>query len=76
MRFNSIDTYPVDCNDKQALADFQRDNSHIKGYFTSAGASFIMPAVTTRIMIGRSVLLLKLQNLALVLQLEYLQFKQ
>jgi hypothetical protein len=40
--FSRGNTYPVDRNDQQALADFQRDNSHIKGSFISAGTPFIM----------------------------------
>ncbi len=34
--------FPVDRNDKQALANFQQDNSHIKGSFISAGTPFIL----------------------------------
>jgi len=40
--FSKSNTYPVDRNDPQALANFQRDNSHIKGSFISAGTPFIM----------------------------------
>ena len=40
--YSKSNAYPVDRNDKQALADFQRDNSHIRGSFISAGTPFIM----------------------------------
>lgn len=40
--FSKSNTYPVDRNDPQALADFQRDNSHIRGSFVSAGTPFIL----------------------------------
>jgi len=40
--FSKSNTYPVDRNDQQALANFQRDNSHIRGSFISAGTPFIM----------------------------------
>ena len=40
--FSKSNAYPVDRNDPQALADFQRDNSHIRGSFISAGTPFIM----------------------------------
>ena len=40
--FSKSNAYPVDRNDQQALAAFQRDNSHIRGSFISAGTPFIM----------------------------------
>jgi len=40
--YSKGNTYPVDRNDKQALANFQQDNSHIRGSFISAGTPFIM----------------------------------
>lgn len=40
--FSKNNTYPVDRSDPQALADFQRDNSHIRGSFISAGTPFIL----------------------------------
>jgi hypothetical protein len=40
--YSKSNVYPVDRNDTQALANFQRDNSHIKGTFISAGTPFIM----------------------------------
>jgi hypothetical protein len=40
--FSRGNTYPVNRNNQQALTDFQRDNSHIKGSFISAGTPFIM----------------------------------
>ena len=42
--YSRSNAYPVDRNDKQALADFQKDNSHIRGSFISAGTPFIMRA--------------------------------
>ena len=35
-------TYPVDQNNKQAFAAFERDNPHLNGAFISAGTPFIM----------------------------------
>jgi hypothetical protein len=40
--YSKGNTYPVDRNDKQALADFLRDNSHIRSSFISAGTPFIL----------------------------------
>ncbi len=40
--YSKGNTYPVDRHDKQALADFQQDNSHIRGSFISAGTPFII----------------------------------
>ena len=40
--FSKSNAYPVDRNDQQALANFQRDNSHIRGSFISAGTPFIL----------------------------------
>jgi hypothetical protein len=40
--YSKSNVYPVDRNDTQALANFQQDNSHIKGTFISAGTPFIM----------------------------------
>jgi hypothetical protein len=40
--YSQSNVYPVDRNDQQALTNFQRDNSHIKGTFISAGTPFIM----------------------------------
>jgi hypothetical protein len=40
--YSKSNAFPVDSNDTLALANFQRDNSHIKGTFISAGTPFIM----------------------------------
>lgn len=40
--YSKGNTYPVDRNDKQALADFLQDNSHIRSSFISAGTPFIL----------------------------------
>lgn len=42
--FSKTNTYPLDHNDEQASAEFQRDNTHIKGSVISAGTPFIMRA--------------------------------
>jgi len=40
--FSRSNAYPVDRNDKKALADFQQDNPHIKGPLIAAGTPFII----------------------------------
>jgi hypothetical protein len=40
--YSKSNAFPVDRSDTLALANFQRDNSHIKGSFISAGTPFIM----------------------------------
>lgn len=40
--YSKGNTFPVDRNDKQALANFLQDNSHIKSAFISAGTPFIL----------------------------------
>lgn len=40
--YSKGNTYPVDLNNKQALADFLQDNSHIRSSFISAGTPFIL----------------------------------
>ena len=40
--YSTGNTYPVDRNDKQALANFLQDNSHIRSSFISAGTPFIL----------------------------------
>jgi hypothetical protein len=40
--YSKGNTYPVDRNDKHALADFLQDNSHIRSSFISAGTPFIL----------------------------------
>lgn len=40
--YSKGNSYPVDRNDKQALAHFLQDNSHIRSSFISAGTPFIL----------------------------------
>ncbi len=40
--YSSNNTYPVDRNNPQVLADFKRDNPNISSYFISKGTPFIL----------------------------------